>query len=79
MDFEWRMVSTYVLEGTYLELRPQAESGLFFVVDCRDEDLGLSDALPLRTAKAAALRLLQKEPKKYRRVFAKIPARKWGG
>lgn len=72
MAYKWRMVPTYVLEDTYLELRAQAESDLFFVVDFRDEDLGLSDALPLRAAKASALRLLQKQPKKYRRVLNKI-------
>lgn len=76
MSYEWRMVPTYVLDGTYLELRPQAYSNHFFVIDCRDEDLGLSDALPLRTAKASALLRLQKEPKKYRRVLDKVPTRK---
>lgn len=67
----WRAVTTYVLEGTYLECVPEHGSGLFFVVDSRRRGRALTSALPLQTAQMSAERKawgLKGKPKKKARA-----------
>ena len=56
----WRPVTTWVLEGTYLEVQPNAAGG-WFITDVRTNK-ALSQALRLGDAKRVAVNLLDRKP-----------------
>lgn len=62
---DWRTTKSYQLEGSYLELLPQFGTACFYVVDWRDPDRSLSDALHFDLAKDSAERLLVRHPELY--------------
>jgi len=52
----WGTMRVHVLYGTHLQLHPSLNGRLWYVVDDRDPNHGLSDALPLSEAKRSAER-----------------------
>lgn len=66
-DLTWRGVTTWVLEGTTFELRPEYGSGLWFLVDTRHPDRKVVGPLDLAKAKQAAeRRVLEKQKERIR-------------
>ena len=68
----WRSVTSWVLEGTTLELHPEYGSGAWFVVDWAKPGKSLTSALMLKDAKRAAERIAEQaeRPTKRRRKAA---------
>ncbi len=63
----WRTTHTYLLDGTYLEIHPEAAGG-WVIVDSRNPGVSLGTHLTIDQAKRAAERLDGREPGKYRRA-----------
>lgn len=60
-DCYWRKQEIWILEGSFVELHPNAAGG-WFVVDSREPDRSLGHALDLPKAKKLATQIVSRRP-----------------